>query len=82
MLLVVMAKIQSESAKGMISAPANGHPSIAPVPNQIMALTVLGPPRWSMNAVNPSVEVYIAKDDGKNADDAKKRPGLNATIIK
>jgi hypothetical protein len=48
-------------------APAKGQPSKAPHANQKIPSTIPTPPFMSMNAENPSIEVYMAKLDGRYA---------------
>lgn len=72
----------SSSKSGIISAPANGQPIIAPSPNHIIPCAVFCPPLQSKKAVNPSIDMYIVKLDGRNAVEAWNMPGLNATIMR
>lgn len=71
----------SSNKKDTTRAPANGHPTIAPMPNHIIPRPVFRPPRQSMNAEMPSIEVYIVKLDGSIAVDAWNIPGLNTKIV-
>jgi hypothetical protein len=69
-LLLILANIISSNKKGADSAMANGHPSIPPIANHIMACIVFKPPRQFMKAAMPSIVVYIAKLEGRKAADA------------
>lgn len=70
----------SSASRGMIRAPAKGHPTIAPKPNHMMPCAVFCLPRQSKNAASPSMDVYIVRVDGRKAVEAWNMPGLNATI--
>lgn len=74
--------VNSSSSKGIINAPAKGQPRMAPTPNHMIPSAVFCFPCPSKNAESPSMEVYMAKLDGRKAAEAWKKPGLNTTIIK
>ena len=69
-LLLILAKTISSAKKGADKAIENGHPSMPPMANQIMACIVFKPPRQFIKAAIPSMVVYIAKLEGRNAADA------------
>lgn len=72
----------SSTRRGIIRAPANGQPTIAPRPNHIIPWGIFWPPLQSRKALSPSIEVYIVKLDGRNEVEAWNMPGLNATTIR
>ena len=80
--LVTNAKMTSSTMKGTIRTPENGHPRMAPMPNQVMPEAVLNPPRQSMKADRPSILVYIVKLDGRYAVEAWNMPGLKTTAMR
>ncbi|KAI6759302.1 hypothetical protein HG530_009982 [Fusarium avenaceum] len=55
--------------KGAQSAAANGHPRIPAAANQNMPWEVLRPPFQFMKAAAPSVTKYMAKLDGRKAEE-------------
>ena len=72
----------SSSKRGIIRAPANGQPTIAPRPNHIIPCGIFSPPLQSKKAVRPNMDVYIVKLAGRNDADAWNIPGLNAAIMR
>jgi hypothetical protein len=81
-LLLKVAKKSSSNKKGADSARENGHPRIPPNANQNIPWAVLRPPRQFMKEAIPSIVVYIAKLEGRNAADAWNMPGLNTIAIR
>jgi hypothetical protein len=74
-------RMTSSARRGKMRAPAKGHPTIEPRPNQMMPCAV----RWaffqSRKAAKPSIDIYMVKVDGRNAVDAWNIPGLSVTTI-
>lgn len=77
-----IAIIPSAAIKGMIKAPANGQPTIAPRANHMIPCAILGPFFKSKNAASPSIDVYMVKVDGKKAVDAWNMPGLKSMTVR
>jgi len=70
MLPAMKAMMISSSRRGITNAPANGQPTMAPIPNHIIPWAVFCPPLQSRKAVRPSMDVYIAKLDGRKEAEA------------
>ena len=62
---VMDARKASSNIKGTIRTDAKGQPIVLPKPNHMMPCAVFEPNRQSRNAAVPSMEVYIAKLDGR-----------------
>lgn len=63
-LLKEASKISS-TAKGAIMAKANGQPKKDPDSIHMIPCAVRSPPLQSMKAANPSMVVYMEKDEGR-----------------
>lgn len=75
-------KTTSSSMYGAQSAAANGQPRIPAMANQKMPCEVLRPPRQFMNEAAPSMHMYMAKLEGRNAVLAWKFPGLMTVAMR
>lgn len=76
------AKNTSSTRNGRESAIANGQPRMPPRANQNMPWVVFNPFLQFMNAAIPSMVQYIAKLEGRNAEDAWNMPGEKTFAIK
>lgn len=80
--------MNSSAKNGKTKAPANGHPRTAPAPNHMIPAfepCVRAPVRstpifQSMKAAAPTILIFIAKLEGKNAALAWKSPVLDTMI--
>jgi hypothetical protein len=81
-LSLIAAKRPSSNRYGAQSAAAKGHPRIPPRANQAIPCDDFKPPRQFMKAAAPSILIYMAKLEGRNAVLAWKFPGLRTVAAR